>query len=233
MGENSIFSKYSYYRKIIFLKKIHHYRELEDGEIRSKTKNGANKYAFEFMKKNLCKYVSLTQVQDYCNEENKRITGQPLGDPPRAFEILRKNKLPNEWEEIKINNKKYVKFSPSIKYSIDVNIVRESLHKNNNFTQKIILEKLKSSNYTCEITELPDSESRLAADHFISKEKGGESIKNNCVIINKILNEKKNNKHPIEWFCDSFLKNFMNICKKCGILKECKTKFIKFIQEFE
>jgi hypothetical protein len=64
------------------------------------------------------------------------------------------------------------------------------------------------------------------------KEKGGLSDETNCIIINKILNEKKNKKMPIEWFCETLLTNFMNICRSVGILKECKEKLIKFIEDF-
>jgi hypothetical protein len=46
------------------------------------------------------------------------------------------------------------------------------------------------------------------------------------------MNEKKNKKMPIEWFCETILTNFMTICKHVGILQECKEKIIKFIQEF-
>jgi cellobiose phosphorylase len=65
------------------------------------------------------------------------------------------------------------------------------------------------------------------------KEKGGLSDSNNCIILNKILNEKKNKKMPIEWFCETLLTNFLNICKRVGILEECKQKMILFIQEFK
>ena len=37
---------------------------------------------------------------------------------------------------------------------------------------------------------------------------------------------------PREWFCETLLTNFMIICKKVGILQECKEKIIKFIQEY-
>lgn len=84
----------------------------------------------------------------------------------------------------------------------------------------------------CEITGLPASEGKLSADHFIPKEKGGKSDENNCVILNKILNEKKNKKMPNEWFCKSLLTNFMKICKRVGVLEDCETKLINFIQDF-
>ena len=37
---------------------------------------------------------------------------------------------------------------------------------------------------------------------------------------------------PIEWFCETLLSNFMNICKHVGILNECKEKLIKFINSY-
>ena len=84
------------------------------------------------------------------------------------------------------------------------------------------------SNYKCSITGIPQENGDLAADHFIPKEKGGLSNDLNCII----LNEKKNKKMPIEWFCETLLSNFMNICKNIGMLEECKTKLIAFINEF-
>ena len=36
----------------------------------------------------------------------------------------------------------------------------------------------------------------------------------------------------LEWFCETLLTNFMNICQNVGILQECKEKLINFIQEF-
>jgi len=50
-------------------------------------------YAFEYLKLNLNKYVRIKDVQEYCNKRTKEETGHPLGDPPRAFENLRKDKF--------------------------------------------------------------------------------------------------------------------------------------------
>jgi 5-methylcytosine-specific restriction endonuclease McrA len=119
-----------------------------------------------------------------------------------------------------------------MKEKICSQIIDNHKHKNNSFSKSIIDEKLKLSNYKCCITGIPQDNGNLAADHFIPKEKGGLSDYNNCIIINKILNEKKNKKLPIEWFCETLLTNFLNICKNIGILEECKDKIIKFIQEF-
>ncbi len=73
---------------------------------------------------------------------------------------------------------------------------------------------MKEVNYKCELTGLPLENGKLAADHWYPKEKSGVSTEENCVIINKILNEKKNNHEPVTWFCRFLLTNFLNICKK-------------------
>ena len=184
------------------------------------------------MKLNPNKYVKLIDVQDYCNTRHKEETGRPLGDPSRAFEILRKDKLPLEWSEIRYRRHKYVKYTPQIKNKISTKIIDSNKHKSDRFSDCVIKERLKLSNYKCCITGIPQDNGDLAADHFIPKEKGGRSDYDNCVIINKILNEKKNKKLPIEWFCETLLTNFMNICRNAGILEECKNKLIKFIQDF-
>ena len=52
------------------------------------------------------------------------------------------------------------------------------------------------------------------------------------MILNKILNEKKNNHLPEDWFCNHLLKNFLNVCKRMGYIENVKIKLIKFIQEY-
>ena len=123
-----------------------------------------------------------------------------------------------------------MKYTPQIKDKLDEKIFCNQRHKG--FSKATIKQKLKSANYKCSITGIPQDNGGLAADHFIPKEKGGLSSNENCIIINKIINEKKNNKMPVEWFCESLLTNFMNICKNVGILEESKAKIIKFIEDF-
>jgi hypothetical protein len=230
--KKSFIQKYSRQKRIRILYKIICLKQIENAIQKCNIKKGANMYAFEYLKLNLNKYVRIKDVQEYCNKRTKEETGQPLGDPPRAFEILRKDKLPLEWTEIKYKKNKYVKYTPQIKDKICNQIIDNHKHKNDGFNKKIIEEKIKLSNYKCSITGIPQDNGELAADHFIPKEKGGLSNETNCIIINKILNEKKNKKMPIEWFCETLLTNFMNICKSVGILQECKEKIIKFVQEF-
>lgn len=227
-----IIKKYSIQKRINILYKIIYWKNIDNAIQRCNIKRGANLYAFEYLKFNLNKYVRIKDVQEYCNKRTKEETGHPLGDPPRAFEILRKDKLPLEWSEIKYKKNKYVKYTPYIKNKINKKIIDYNNNKNDRFNKSIIEEKLKISNHKCSITEIPYDISELSADHFIPKEKGGLSNYSNCVIINKILNEKKNNKMPIEWFCESILTNFMNICKNVGILEESKNKIIEFVKEF-
>jgi hypothetical protein len=212
--------------------KIIYWKEVDNAIKECNIKSGANLYALEYLKLNLNKYVRNKDVQEYCNQRTKDETGQPLGDPPRAFEILRKDRLPLEWSEYKYKRNKYVKYTPRMKEKISKEIIDTHKNKKDSFGKEMIEEKLKVSNYKCCITGIPQDNGDLAADHFIPKEKGGLSVPENCIIINKILNEKKNKKMPIEWFCDTILTNFMNICKNVGILEECKKKLITFIEEF-
>ena len=136
MNSNKIEIKsYSFYRRYTILKKILHYLELKNGEKRANIKRGANKFAFDYMKQNLCKFVALDKIQEYCNQENKKKYGVNLKNPLKSFETLRKNKLPNEWEEIKIGNSKYIKFTTNINKKLDNN-------NNNNNNNNIINNRL-------------------------------------------------------------------------------------------
>ncbi len=220
------------HKRIIILRKIAHWKDLDNAQKRCNITKGANLYAFEYLKQHLCEFVRISDVQEYCNKRTKEVTGKPLGDPPRAFEILRKDKLPLEWDEIIRGKNKYVKYNSLRKNHINAYIINNHIHKNESFDKNTILQQMEYYNYKCAITGIPEENGKLAADHFIPKEKGGLSIIDNCVIINKILNEKKNKKMPINWFCESLLTNFMNICKKVGILDQCKKELITFIQDF-
>tara|TARA_B100001123_G_scaffold433818_1_gene559256 strand:- start:232 stop:864 length:633 start_codon:yes stop_codon:yes gene_type:complete len=171
-------------------------------------------------------WASVCEISNYCSEEKKKITGEGFGDPPRRFEQFRKDITPGYWDEKQVGKYKYVKFKIPTEEDILVS-------KDHGFTSDIQDNRLKESNYTCEITGLPFSEGKVACDHWFPKEKGGESTQNNCVILNKILNEKKNNHLPEEWFCKHLLKNFLNICKRVNNIDDIKSKLIKFIQEFE
>jgi len=183
--------KYSLHKRIQMLYKIIHWKQLDNGMKRCNIKKGANLYAFEFMKKNLGRYVRVKDVQEYCSKRKRDETGHPLGDPGRSFEILRNDKLPLEWSEIQYIKNKYVKYTPQIKSNLDKKIIDHHKHKGDSFNKNIIEEKLKLCNYKCSITGISQNNGDLAADHFIPKEKGGLSVVENCVIINKILNEKK------------------------------------------
>jgi len=202
-----------------------------------KHKKGQLYYVFEYLMlpENLYKFVKQGDILLYCD---KRLTEYTNGnkknyrDNSRQVEKMRKDLYPLEWIEVKKGGELWFKYMPqNKKYICDV-VYEQHKHKSECFKKNVIEEKMCETNYICEITGLHVSEGKLAADHFIPKEKGGKSEKNNCIILNKILNEKKNNKLPIEWFCETFLTNFMNICKKVGILQECKEKIIKFIQDF-
>ena len=131
---------------------------------------------------------------------------------------------------------KLVRYTPEKRQNATESIVEQTKHRNDGFTSSLIKKKLEECGYKCEITGLPMSEGKLAADHFQPKEQGGQSIESNCVILNKILNEKKNNHEPIEWFCKTLLTNFLVICKRVGgteMLESCKSRIISFVNSFE
>lgn len=133
------YDKYSQYKRISMLKKIIYYIQIQDAARRANITRGANLYAIEFLKQNLCKYVKLKDVQEYYNMRNKQETGSLLGDPPRAFEMLRKNKLPNEWNEYIFMKIKYIKYSPRIKDKLNANIINDSKNKGDIFKSALII----------------------------------------------------------------------------------------------
>jgi len=170
-------------------------------------------------------WIAISEASEYCSSRRKEVKGKPFGDPPREFETFRKDKTPCHWEEKRDGQNKYVKFCIPNEDNI--------LEKDHGFSCDIKDAKLQESGYKCEITGLSATDGKLACDHWFPKEKGGESEKKNCVILNKIINEKKNNHLPVDWFCRHLLKNFLNVCKKMGPIDDIKTKLIKFIEGFE
>ena len=208
------------------------YRKSEIEKIKSKKQFTARGYALEYMLEKGV-WLKVKDVGKHVSDRKFEDTGEVVGDPPRQFELLRKNILPLSWLETKIKRDKYVCFCPERVFWQDQEVINNSKHKNQNFSNELITTKLSECKYICELTHLPMSEGSLAADHWIPKEGGGKSELQNCVIINKILNEKKNKYEPVNWFCKSLLTNFLKICNKTGMnMNEVKDKLIKFIQEF-
>jgi hypothetical protein len=226
--------------KIIALKRMYniyikHRNKLFD-ELKKKFTKGQKLYAIEYMKNNPTKMIKQGDLLVYCdNRRNKDTNGKKpnFKDNSRAIEQLRKDILPNRWKEKKINGELYFIYLPELLGLVEEEIINNTKHKNQGFSKEIITTKSIECNYTCELTGLPVSEGSLAGDHWIPKEGGGISDTQNCVIINKILNEKKNKHTPVEWFCKTILTNFLTICKKTGMnMNEVKLKLITFIQEF-
>ena len=197
---------------------------------------GQLQYAIEYLLKpeNINKFVKQYDVIQYTDYRRTQDTnGKEKGykDGSRAIESMRKDQYPCMWIETKKNKDLYFKFAPWNKDFVNSTITTNTNRKES-FSGAVIVQKLEETKYTCEITGLSESEGGLAGDHWLPKEKGGKSDKENCVILNKILNEKKNNHMPIHWFCKTLLTNFMNVCKRTNMLKESKEELKKFIDAF-
>ena len=198
---------------------------------------GQKNYAIEFMITRPTKMVKQGDLLLYCdkrrNQDTKGVKPN-FKDNSRGIESLRKDITPNCWIEKKIAGELYFIYLPEFQELVTDEIIKNTKHKNKKFSREIIVSKLEKCNYKCELTGLPKSEGHLAADHWIPKECGADSKIENCIILNKMLNEKKNKHEPIDWFCKSILTNFLNICKKVRMdLQTVKEKLINFIQEFE
>jgi len=224
-------SKYSIVKRKRILRKILYRIKIRYAEKESGVKFGANKYAFQYLWDNPDEFVLVSNVQDYCSQQSKLIRGKPLGDPSRAFEILRNDLLPLQWLETKIKQRKYVKYFPELKKYYSTEIHKSQKNRKDSFPRDLIDDKIKEYKYKCAITGLPASECGLAADHWNPKEKGGLSEPKNCVILNKHLNEKKNNMTPVEWFI-GLVTNFINVCITTGMDKEkVKDELIQMIMK--
>jgi len=215
--------------------KAEHVTHLQDAKKRARIKRGQKKYAFEYMVANPGKFINQGEMLLYCDRRRSEDSnGKHKGyrDNSRSVEILRKDLLPLEWVEVICRNGIYFIYCPFIKEHVADEAWAQQKHKKDGFSKDQIKFAQKKAKYKCEITGLPASDGKLAADHWFPKEKGGKSEQLNCVILNKILNEKKNNDSPLTWFTKHLLTNFLNICKRMGDLDEIKEGLIAFIQEF-
>ena len=182
------------------------------------------------------KYMDQGELLTYCDKRRSEITeGKHKGyrDNSRGIEFLRKNIFPLRWDEKKVDGCLKFIYIPELENRQKDKIVEMS-HKNTGFSQNLIKKRMEEAKYICEWTGLPLSNGKLAADHFFPKESGGKSCESNCVILNKILNEKKNKHHPLDWFIKGILTNFLNICNRAmnGDINSVKEKLIEFIKDF-
>jgi hypothetical protein len=213
-----------------------HLAQLCEAERKMGIKRGQKKYAFEYMKLNAGKFVKQGDMLSYCDSrrcEDTNGKSKNFKDNSRAIEQMRKDKLPLEWDEVYVDGELWFRYDPSIKEKYGDEIVNQHAHKTDTFSPDIIKSKLHENNHRCEITGIPFRESKDAnADHFIPREKGGLSLKDNCVMLNAHLNTSKNKKMPVEWFCKSLLANFLNICRRLGMIEGAKDEIIQYIIDF-
>ena len=223
------------YWKKMTLHRILHYHLLCKAEEQLKVKSGSVKYAFEYMKLHAGKFVKQGDLLLYCDKrrcEDTHGAKKNFKDNSRAIEILRKDKLPLRWTEVKKDGELWFKYTPWIKDIFADEIHEKHKYKVDSFTKPLIQERMTLAEFRCELTGIPVNTCKADADHFIPREKGGMSILENCVILASPINTSKNKKMPIEWFCESILTNFLNLSKRVGIEKEAKEKLIQFIQEY-
>lgn len=229
-----------YVHKIICLKKLYqlfkNHRIHVLNELGKKFAKGQKKYAVEYMKNKPTRMIKQGDLLAYCDKRRYEDTNgnKPnYKDNSRGIEKLRKDELPNCWQEKKLNGELYFIYLPELQELVTEEIINNTKHKKKGFSSDIIKLKLDLSNYQCEVTGLPVSQGHLAGDHWIPKEGGGTSEQDNCVILNKLLNEKKNKRDPVDWFCKSIMTNYLKICIRVGMdINIVKQSLIKFIQEF-
>lgn len=194
-------------KRMYILYKIMNYLHLKQKA--NKHNKGQLSYVFEFLMKpeNICKFVKQGNVLLYCDKrrsEDTKGVKNNFKDNSRQVEKMRKNIYPLEWVEVLQNGELWFKHMPQNKKYICHVLCEQHKHKSNSFSKGTIEEKMILSNYKCCITGIPQDNDDLAADHFIPKEKGGKSDWNNCIIINKILNEKKNKNYQLNGFAKPY-----------------------------
>ena len=172
------------------------------------------------------KYLEITEMIEYCNNERFRDKNERFRSPEREIKSITNTKLHYLFEVITIDNLKYIKLDFNKRNTIINNI------KNKDFSSEIKKKKLEEVNYTCQLTGITEINGKLAADHWNPKCKGGLGTIDNCVILNKHLNEQKKGKEPIKWFIDLLLTNFLNICKRTGILEKARNEIIEFTKNY-
>ena len=223
------YSSYPRLRKFIQISK------LENAKQRLRIqKNSQKDFAFEYMMKRAGKFVLQGDLLVYCDQRRNELTkGQKKGyrDNSRGIEGLRKDCLPLEWIEVRRPDGLWFKHCPEMRDVADEAVLSAANNRKKGFTKTIIDQALTRANRRCEITGIPLQDGGIAADHFVPRESGADSSDQNCVILNKILNEKKNNTPPVEWFCEHLLTNFLNLCKRVG-LDDPRPKIIKFLQDY-
>ena len=213
----------------------HRKRTLEN--LKQKFKPNTQKYfAVEYMLLYPTRVIQQGDVLYYCDKRRCETTNGVhcnYKDNSRAIESMRKDKFPLCWYEKIVNNELYFMYIPELKQLANDAIINEAKHKCDSFTKDIITQRVNQSNHKCELTGLSAGVSKLACDHFIPKNKGGLSTIDNCVVLNKVINEHKNKNEPIQWFCSTFMFNFMSLCKRAGILQQCKKEIKDYISKFD
>lgn len=209
----------SHWRKLT-VHRIVHYGQLCDAERRLGVRNGQKKYAFEFMKMNAGRFVKQGDLLEYCDKRRCEDTSgakRTFKDNSRAIEALRKDKLPLEWAEVYRSGELWFKYAPTMKSVYTEEAMKKHIHKADSFTRSVVESQMEKAGYKCEITGIPVSYVGANADHFIPKEKGGQSVAENCVILGEHLNTSKNSRMPVEWFCDTMVRNFLGVCARSGM----------------
>ena len=215
--------------------KLINYLEISEAERKANIKRGNLKYVFEYLKHHAGRFVKQGDVLAYCDKRRAEDTNgeKPnFGDNSRQIEKLRKDKLPLEWIEIKRKEGLWFKYSPKMKSSFTEEIVLQHSKKSQSFTREILEKRIENAQYRCELTGNPITQVGANLDHFIPKEKGGQSTYENSVLLGEYLNTSKNNRMPVEWFCNTILTNFISLCNRVGLnITEVKEELIEFIQK--
>ena len=204
----------------VTLHRVLHYKQLCEAEAKLNIKAGQKKYAFEYMKIHAGKFVKQGDLLEYCDKRRAEDTNgkkRTFKDNSRAIEALRKDKLPLEWIEIHRDGELWFKYCPQMKHKYTEQEHEKHASKKDSFTKQIIQERMKNAEYRCELTGISVENVGANADHFIPKEKGGKSTLENCVILGEYINTSKNSRMPVEWFCDTILRNFIKLCSRAGM----------------
>jgi hypothetical protein len=221
---------------LFYTRKKQYIQHIEELKNELKMKKGQLIYVCEYLQNNPCKFVKQGDVLAYCDyRRNQDTNGEKPNyrDNSRAIEILRKNRIPLRWIEVVHKGELYFMYCKNLEVTYIESEIQRHNKKREYFPKSLIKSTLEKAKYKCEMCHISANNIKLECDHWVPKEKYGNSDKTNAICLCCTCNPKKNKNLPEEWFCKHFIINFYKISKRFNLWQQHKTTIIKFINSLE